>query len=148
MKKQKKTKLGQELITSVKEVVKYENKHRGSSFDDYLKEEAGGLKFDSDKVPLDLIPFEALEEIGKVLAHGMKKYQRSNWAKGINYSRLIAASLRHLNQYNSGLDNDEESNLCHVSHSATNLVFLLWMIKNRPDLDDRWIKTIKVRKEP
>jgi hypothetical protein len=102
-----------------------------------------GIKFDDQKVPLDLIPYEALEEIGKVLAHGMVKYKRANWAGGINHSRLIAAALRHLGQYNSGQDTDSESNLNHVAHAATNLVFLLWMIKNRPDLDDRWIKDVK-----
>jgi hypothetical protein len=110
------------------------------------RKDSGGLKFDDEKPPFDLIPYEALEEIAKVLKHGMIKYQRANWAKGIAYSRLIAAAMRHLNQYNSVCDKDEESGLDHASHAATNLVFLLWMIKNRPDLDDRWIKNVKKSK--
>ena len=105
--------------------------------------EQGGKKFDSDKIPLDLIPYEALEEIGKVLAYGAKKYDKANWAKGINYSRLIAASLRHINQYNAGIDVDEETNISHIAHAACNLVFLLWMQKHKPQLDDRWVKEIQ-----
>lgn len=104
---------------------------------------AKGVKFDSNKVPLDLIPYEALEEIGKVLGFGKDKYGKANWANGISYSRLIAAAMRHLNQYNAGLDLDDESSLNHISHAACNLVFLLWMQKHRPDLDDRWIKDVK-----
>lgn len=101
-----------------------------------------GLKFDAGKPALDLIPPELLEEVGKVLGFGAKKYDKGNWAKGINYSRLIAACMRHLNEYNKGIDNDSESGFNHISHAATNLAFLLWMIQHRPDLDDRWIKSV------
>lgn len=105
-----------------------------------------GIKHDSDKPKLDLIPAELLEEVGKVLSFGAKKYNRGNWCKGINYSRLIAAAMRHLNEYNKGVDIDPESNLLHVSHAATNLAFLLWMIEHRKDLDDRWINESKDKK--
>ncbi len=97
-----------------------------------------GVKFDSEKAPLDLIPYEALEEIAKVLAFGANKYGRHNWRAGIEQSRLIAAALRHLNQYNAGEDTDSESNISHVAHAACNLVFLLWMQKHKPELDNRW----------
>ena len=104
--------------------------------------EQGGKKFDQNKIPLDLIPYESLEEIGKVLKFGAEKYDRANWANGINYSRLIAAAMRHLGQFNNGEDFDEETNTLHVANAATNLIFLIWMYKNRPDLDDRWVKGI------
>lgn len=102
-----------------------------------------GIKHDSKKPKLDLIPPELLEQVGMVMGFGAEKYERANWANGINYSRLIAAAMRHINQFNKGIDLDDESNLNHISHAATNLAFLLWMIEHRPDLDDRWIKTIE-----
>ncbi len=102
-----------------------------------------GKKFDQNKEPLDLIPYEALVEMGKVLALGRDKYGRANWAQGINYSRLIAATMRHLGQFNSGEDLDKESGVSHVAHAACNLMFLLWFIKHNPKLDDRWIKCVK-----
>lgn len=102
----------------------------------------GGVKYDEGKEPVDLIPYEALVEIAKVLDFGAKKYKRANWAGGIKYSRLLAASMRHLGKYNSGEDIDSETGISHIAHAACNLVFLLWMAKNRPDMDDRWIKEV------
>jgi len=99
-----------------------------------------GTKYDAGKAPLDLLPFEAEEEIARVLAFGEKKYSAGNWAKGIGYRRLLAAARRHIGAFNSGVDKDEESGLSHIAHAACCLMFLLYMEKKRPDLDDRWAK--------
>lgn len=104
---------------------------------------ATGKKFDGGKAPLDLIPYEALEGIAKVLDFGCKKYDRANWANGIQFSRLISAAQRHLGAYNSGQDIDPESLINHVHHAACNLAFLAWMLQHRPDMDDRWFKLVK-----
>lgn len=101
-----------------------------------------GIKHDQNKAPLDLLPYESLEEVAKVLAFGAKKYSRGNWAKGINYSRLISAAQRHLGQFNSGEDVDDESQLPHLAHAACCILFLLYMHKKRPDMDDRWVKEL------
>lgn len=106
-------------------------------------EPSKGVKYDQDKPRLDLIPNEALVELGKVLEYGCKKYSAGNWAKGIHYSRLIAATLRHVSAYNGGEDTDKESGLSHISHALCNLAFLCHHIANKPDLDDRWIKSVK-----
>jgi hypothetical protein len=37
-----------------------------------------------------------------------------------------------------GEDYDQESQLPHAAHAMCSLMFLLWMMRNRPDLDDRW----------
>ncbi len=102
--------------------------------------EQGGKKFDSNKPPLDLIPYDAIEEIGKVLAQGAIKYDRANWTNGILMSRLLSASMRHIGQFNNGEDYDEETKTLHLANAATNLLFAIWMYKYRTDLDDRWMK--------
>lgn len=102
-----------------------------------------GKKFDSGKPRLDLIPSEALEEIGKVLAMGAEKYGEANWANGISWQRIAAAMLRHIFAWLRGEDLDPESGLSHIAHVGANVVFLLWFIKNRPDLDNRWQKAVK-----
>lgn len=89
---------------------------------------------------MDLIPYESLEEIAKVLAFGENKYQTANWTKGIEMRRLISAALRHIGQFNSGEDRDSESETLHLANAATNLLFAIWMYKYRPDLDNRWAK--------
>src|SRR5678810_808588 len=55
-----------------------------------------GKKHDQDKVPLQLLPLDALTEIAKVLQFGAKKYAARNWEKGIEYDRVFGATLRHL----------------------------------------------------
>lgn len=100
-----------------------------------------GLKFDTGKPPMNLLDRHALEEIGRVLAFGAVKYGPEQWRGGIRYSRLIAAAMRHLTAYNSGEDTDPETGLSHMAHLGCCVMFLLWMEKHRPDLDDRWRPT-------
>lgn len=78
-----------------------------------------------------------------VLAAGEKKYGIANWANGIEMRRLLSAAMRHLGQFNNGEDFDEETKTLHLANAATNLIFAIWMYKNRKDLDNRWIKGIK-----
>lgn len=99
---------------------------------------ASGLKHDSDKSRMDLIDSEFLEGLGNVLKFGAGKYSAHNWRAGINSSRLIGAAFRHLSEINKGNDIDSESNLPHVDHLACCVMFLKWMLKHKPELDDRW----------
>lgn len=105
---------------------------------------SGGVKHDQDKPPMELLPMESLEEIARVLAFGAKKYDKWNWSKGISYGRLCGAALRHLSAFLRGQDVDDESGLSHLSHLGCCVLFLIWMSKNRPDLDDRWKNDAKV----
>lgn len=105
--------------------------------------EEGGKKFDQGKSQHDLIPYESLEEIAKVLTFGCIKYSRSDWAKGIKFSRLLSAAYRHMGKFNAGEDIDPESNLHHIAHAATNLIMLLYLMKHKPEMDDRWSKDTK-----
>jgi len=98
----------------------------------------GGLKYDSNKPPMDLISRTFLVDLAKVLGFGATKYKRNNWREGIEQSRLIAAALRHITAYNEGEDTDPESGLSHIAHAACCLMFLSELSQTRPDLDDRW----------
>lgn len=102
-----------------------------------------GIKYDGSKAKHDLLPYEALDEIAKVLTAGEVKYAAGNWANGIEMRRLISAAYRHLGQFNSGEDYDSETNTLHLANACCNLMFAIWMYKNRSDLDNRWIKGVK-----
>lgn len=104
---------------------------------------ASGKKFDSQKAPMDLLPYESLEELAKVLAAGEKKYGTANWTAGIEMRRLLSAAMRHLGQFNAGEDYDEETETLHIANAAVNLLFAIWMFKNKPELDNRWAKKEK-----
>lgn len=97
-----------------------------------------GVKFDNDKPPMALLDSEFIEEVARVLGFGAAKYAADNWRHGISYRRLISAAYRHLGAINKGEDIDEESGLPHTGHLGCCIMFLDWMRKNRPDLDDRW----------
>lgn len=88
-----------------------------------IKKESG-KKDDQEKNRLDLIPPAATEGIGLVLTFGAKKYSTYNWAKGIKYSRILAAIKRHLLAIDKGEDYDSESGLLHIDHIACNAAFL------------------------
>lgn len=96
-----------------------------------------GRKDDFGKMPLSLLDRFWLEQTAGALMYGAQKYDAHNWRKGIAYSRLLDAALRHILAFNDGEDADLESGLSHLSHASCCLMFLTWMVKERPDLDDR-----------
>jgi len=96
-----------------------------------------GMKFDGEKPRHDLISPLALDELAKVLAVGAKKYEPYNWAKGIKFTRVLGAILRHTYAYLRGESVDPETGLSHVAHAMCNCMFLLHYEKMRPEFDDR-----------
>jgi len=103
-----------------------------------------GLKFDSGKLPWHLLPPEATEQIVEILDFGQKKYAAWNWAKGISYSRVFSATMRHLWAWYRGEENDPETSKSHLAHAACCIVFLLYFTKYREsykDFDDRKIRS-------
>lgn len=97
----------------------------------------GAMKNDEDKNPLGLLPFGALEQIGLVLKHGAEKYEDHNWRKGLKFSRLISALLRHIFAWVRGEENDAETGLNHLAHAGCELLFLLSYRTIGGGLDDR-----------
>lgn len=100
-----------------------------------------GLKNDSEKVRLELISSKALIELGKVLTFGAKKYDSNNWRKGIEWTRIVGAILRHVQAYNDGETFDKETGLSHMAHAMCECMFLLEFEQTHPELDNRYKET-------
>lgn len=85
------------------------------------------IKKDNGKLQYNLLPIEAVEEIIKVLMFGITKYEKNSW-QSINHfnDRYYDAAMRHLAQWKKGEKLDSESGLSHLSHAATNCLFLIW----------------------
>lgn len=96
-----------------------------------------GIKFDSEKNRVDLLPVDALEEISKVFTFGADKYGDRNWEKGMEWHRPYGALLRHLWAYWKGETYDPESRLPHLAHAGCNLLFLLSYQLRGKGVDDR-----------
>lgn len=97
-----------------------------------------GHKADADKVRLELMPLDALEEVGKVLTLGARKYGDRNWERGIKYGRVYGALLRHAAAWFQGQQRDPETGLSHMAHCSANALFLLaYELRGGKRLDDR-----------
>lgn len=90
-----------------------------------LQEVVEGMKYDSGKPMLGLIPPEAELEEAKVLTFGAGKYAVENWRKVRPGSRYLDAALRHLNAFRAGEDIDPDSGLMHLSHARCCLGFMI-----------------------
>jgi hypothetical protein len=98
----------------------------------------GGLKNDAEKPRMDLLSREALVQISQVLTFGAKKYAAQNWRKGLAWSRVLGAAMRHLTAFNDGEDKDPETGLSHLGHLGCCVMFLLEYEKTHKELDDRY----------
>ena len=96
------------------------------------------LKFDNNKLPLNLLSTEAMNQTAAVLAFGAEKYAEHNWRNGFAWSRPLAAAMRHITAFNDGEDKDPESGLSHLAHAACCIMFLLEFEKTSKHLDDRY----------
>lgn len=100
-----------------------------------------GVKLDDGKLPMHLLPPEAIDALAERLQVGMRKYQERNWEKGIVFSRLFSATMRHLLAFWRGEDIDKDDGLCHLSGVLINVAFMIsFTRRGRTDLDDRPVK--------
>jgi hypothetical protein len=96
-----------------------------------------GVKYDGGKLRYDLIPADSLEELAKVYTMGAKKYEDHNWRKGMLWSRVFAALMRHSWSWFQGYDKDYESGLHPLAHAAWCCFTLMNYAKTRKEFDDR-----------
>jgi hypothetical protein len=106
-----------------------------------------GRKDDQDKVRLELLPPELLFAVGRVLTFGAAKYDDRNWEKGMKWSRVFGALMRHLWAWWGGRgptsrnfllgDLDDETGYSHLWHAGCCITFLIAYEERRVGLDDR-----------
>ena len=82
------------------------------------------MKKDKGKVRLDLLSVSAMNGTAEVLAFGAEKYEERGWEKGMEYSRVYGALLRHMTTWWAGEDLDEETKLSHLHHASCCIMFL------------------------
>ena len=89
-------------------------------------------KYDEGKRDYTLLPINELEQVLDVLEFGAIKYSPNAWQgvdKGLE--RYKKAMLRHMMSYLKGEYTDSESGLSHLSHLATNVLFIMWFENNK-----------------
>lgn len=104
------------------------------------------MKYDNNKIPMALVPAEAIEKVAKVLSFGAAKYGENNWRDDGHctpYTRTYSSILRHLSEWSKGEDIDPESGQEHLAHAATQIFILMIHQEEHPKSDDRYNTTRK-----
>jgi len=102
-----------------------------------IEKDNSGIKYDQYKPRWDLLPYDALQEIAKVMTYGAIKYEPRNWEKGMSWSRVFASMQRHLSSWFHGNDVDYESGMSHLAHAACCVMYLLAFECRENGIDDR-----------
>lgn len=88
-------------------------------------------KYDSGKPQFSLIDPKFMLEFAQVMTMGAEKYGADNWKTIENaIPRYKDALHRHMNAFEQGKMDDEESGLSHLAHIAANAMFLHWFALN------------------
>lgn len=96
-----------------------------------------GRKNDQDKLPWHLLPPELMESVAAVLKYGAQKYEPRNWEKGMAWSRIFSAMMRHSWAWWRGEQNDPETGMSHLWHAGACLSFLIAYEQRQTGEDDR-----------
>ncbi|HWY34913.1 MAG TPA: dATP/dGTP diphosphohydrolase domain-containing protein [Nitrosopumilaceae archaeon] len=100
---------------------------------------AEGTKFDTDKLRVELLPVTGLLLQADVYTRGAKKYDDNNWRKGIKWTRILGAMMRHLLWYMAGETYDPEDGQHHLASLAWGANTLMEYEFTHKELDDRYI---------
>lgn len=84
----------------------------------------------------DLIPSKGLEEVHKVLNSKLDNHEINEWRQGLSWSEALSILEKHLLEFKSGNDFDEQG-LLHIAHVASQALLLCEMYKCFPQGDDR-----------
>lgn len=80
------------------------------------------------------------EEIIRVWEHGEKKYASFNWMKGMPWSSVVGAYMRHIQWLLKGEAIDKESGLHHGAHLVCNAMMMVHFVEYYPDGNDLPVK--------
>jgi hypothetical protein len=113
-------------------------------------EGVGGYKLDTGKPRWELAPFDAFEAMVLVQtwavdknARGPHAYPERNWERGMSWSRVFGAMIRHAWKWWFGKMSgrstiDDESGMSHIWHAFTCAGFLVaYELRGITEFDDR-----------
>ena len=103
----------------------------GDAGENKITYSSGASRNDIGKTRLDLIPPEALLELGEVFGEGAVRHGDDNWKKGMPNSVVINHMMRHLLLYIKG-DRDEP----HMGKVMFGCCVLIWNEENNINLED------------
>lgn len=90
------------------------------------------------KPRMDLLPADALRGVAEAFTHGISKHDDRGWEGGAPWGAChLAAALRHIGEWQMGMEIDQESGLSPLDHAAARLLMLSALVKRGVGTDDR-----------
>lgn len=96
-----------------------------------------GVKFDGEKIRPELFPPEAFEALCELYARGAKKYGDRNWERGMSWSRMFGALMRHAWAWMRRESYDSETKAHHMLAVAFNAIAIYTYETRKIGTDDR-----------
>lgn len=96
-----------------------------------------GRKDDGGKARYELLAPEFLDGTAQILTFGAAKYEDRNWEKGMKWSRVFGAMMRHMWAWWAGQKLDSETGKSHLWHASCCLMFLVAYEARQTGEDDR-----------
>lgn len=106
-----------------------------------------GRKDDTNKLPIHLVPPEIIFASAYILKFGADKYGERNWEKGMSWSRVFSACMRHMWAWWGGSQGstenfvfgslDDETERSHLWHALCCVIFLVTYEERKVGEDDR-----------
>lgn len=84
----------------------------------------------------DLLPTKGIEEIHKVLNSKLGEHEINEWRRGLSWSEALSILEKHLLEFKSGNDYDENG-LLNIAHVASQALLIAEMYTCYPQGDDR-----------
>lgn len=99
-----------------------------------------GIRKTENKLRWRNFPRFLVRPLIQVAHFGESKYATFNFLKGQTVLNCLDSIDRHLDSFTDPTQPDEdiESKVTHLGHVAWNALVAAYMIKYRPELDDRW----------
>ena len=79
----------------------------------------------------DLLPWAAIHQVASHCERGALKYGERNVDKGIPVHSLVDSAIRHLSRYMQAEDGEN-----HLTAAAWNVLWAIWMEKEKPEMQD------------
>jgi dATP/dGTP diphosphohydrolase len=89
------------------------------------KADGGGLRFNTGKNQVELIPVEWIWALAMVLTRGAAKYAVRNWERGMKWSYPVGCAFRHMLKFLCGERYDKETGCHHLAMAAWNCLALM-----------------------
>ena len=109
--------------------------------ENFVVNENGGVKEKKNKLRYDLVPFDVTDKVVETIDFDIKN-NNFHW-KLVNYRTHVSIALNHISQFRQGIIFNKKSNLHHLAHATSRLMYVIWyFLDNDKNIEDLYIDDV------